>query len=123
VELTTLDEFRRRRAAGQGVFVIVGRPSGRVLVHDVSCPFMTDDAFRAKVLRRGGRKGRYVWAANAEAAIDAYGAVVAGTRQTPSDPRAGGAMSQASGTSIRRVSSPLRPITDGRGRAGIVRRT
>jgi hypothetical protein len=75
VELRTLDEFRRRRVAGRGVFVIVGRPSGRVLVHDVSCPFMTDEAFRAKVLRRGGRKGRYVWAPNAETAIEAYGAV------------------------------------------------
>jgi hypothetical protein len=52
------------------VFVIVGRPSGRALVHDVRCPFMTDDAFRAKVLDRGGRKGRYVWAANARVAIE-----------------------------------------------------
>jgi hypothetical protein len=30
IELTGLEEFRRRRAAGRGVFVIVGRPSGRV---------------------------------------------------------------------------------------------
>jgi hypothetical protein len=44
VDLKTLEQFRRRRSSGQGVFVIVGRPSGRVLVHDVACPFMTDDA-------------------------------------------------------------------------------
>jgi hypothetical protein len=51
IELTGLEEFRRRRAAGRGVFVIVGRPSGRVLVHDVTCPFMTDEAFVAKTCR------------------------------------------------------------------------
>jgi hypothetical protein len=75
VDLRSLEEFRRRRSSGRGVFVIVGRPSGRVLVHDVRCPFMTDDAFRAKVLDRGGRKGRYVWAASARVAIETYGAV------------------------------------------------
>jgi hypothetical protein len=75
VELAGLEEFRRRRAAGRGVFVIVGRPSGRVVVHDVACPFMTDEAFVAKVVRRQRRKGRYIWAPSAEAAIAAYGAV------------------------------------------------
>jgi len=73
--MTTLEEFRRRRAAGRGVFVIVGRPSGRVLVHDVGCPFVTDEAFLAKLVRRRGRKGRYVWVADAEAAIAEFDAV------------------------------------------------
>src|SRR4051794_32604474 len=71
-EPSTLDEFRRRRAEGSGVFVIVGRPSGRVLVHHVTCPFMTDDAFSAKHFRREGRKGRYVWAPSAEVAVRTY---------------------------------------------------
>ena len=75
IELTSLDEFRRRRAGGRGVFVIVGRPSGRVLVHHVTCPSMTDEAFLAKTVRWRGRKGRYIWASSAEAAIAAYGAV------------------------------------------------
>jgi hypothetical protein len=57
------------------VFVIVGRPSGRVLVHHVTCPFMTDDAFEAKMIVRRGRKGRYLWTVNATAAIEEFGAV------------------------------------------------
>jgi hypothetical protein len=59
----------------QAVFVIVRGPSGRVLVHDVACRFMTDDAFRAKVLIRSGRKGGYLWAPNARVAIEEFGAV------------------------------------------------
>jgi hypothetical protein len=56
-EIPDIAEFRRRRSEGKGVFVIVGRASGRVLVHHVSCPFMTDQAFSAKMVRRSGRKG------------------------------------------------------------------
>jgi hypothetical protein len=83
VELKTLQEFQQRRSGGQGVFVIIGRPSGRVLVQHVTCPFMTDDAFRAKTVKHRGRRGRYVWAPDAPTAIEAYGAVRC---RHPSDP-------------------------------------
>jgi hypothetical protein len=74
-EIKDLAEFRRRRAERRGVFVIVGRPSGRVLIHDVTCPFMTDDAFEAKMVLRRGRKGRYLWASDPASAMDEFGAV------------------------------------------------
>lgn len=74
-EIRDVADFRRRRSEGKGVFVIVGRPSGRVLVHHVSCPFMTDEAFSEKMVRRSGRKGQYLWAPDAATAIRGLGAV------------------------------------------------
>jgi hypothetical protein len=68
-------QLRELRSSGAGVFVIVGRPSGRVLVDDVSCPFVSDAAFTAKVIRGQGRKGRYLCAPDARIAMPEFGAV------------------------------------------------
>lgn len=54
--------------------VIVGRPSGRVLMHDISCPFLTEESFSAKVIDGGGRKGRYFWAPARAVAVAEFSA-------------------------------------------------
>ena len=74
VEIRTLPEFRETLASGEGVVVIVGRPSGRVVVHDISCPFLTEESFSAKVDDGGGRTGRYFWAPGRDAAMAEFGA-------------------------------------------------
>ncbi len=53
VEIRTLPEFREKLESEEGVVVIVGRPSGRVLMHDISCPFLTE-----VVQRQGDRRRR-----------------------------------------------------------------
>ena len=73
-ELSTLSEFRALKANGSGVFVIVDRPSGRCLVHDATCPFVNEESFAAKAAK-AWRHGRYCWMADADEAIERFGAV------------------------------------------------
>jgi hypothetical protein len=82
-EVSDLDTFRALRTDGVGVFVIADRPTGRTVIHGVTCPFITETSFTTKVLDGGSRNGRYLWAPSAEDALQVPGAIQC---RHPSDP-------------------------------------
>lgn len=57
--VASLAEFRELRAEGDGVLVISDFTRKARTMHDWSCKHVTEESFVTKVVRNGGRNGRY----------------------------------------------------------------
>lgn len=72
--LQTRDDYWEAVLGGNGVIVIVDKPTGSSIAHPVDCPTLDASQFVEKVVTNRGRHGSYHWAASMTEAARECGA-------------------------------------------------
>jgi hypothetical protein len=73
-ELTTLAQFRERRAGPFGVIVIQDVARDQPIAHHRECPFVREELLVEKIIDGAGHNGHYYWAKNSRIAAEQLGA-------------------------------------------------